>query len=172
MPNIDIIVQEIELIIGSDRKTSLELTIDQETSLALDLNVVKGIKGDKGDTGERGFSGNIDEYRASGDIGQYRLLTVDNTGKVVHASSNNNLNINKIVGMSQNSATNGELVLATYYGRVRNPQWNLDTNKAVFVGLDGNITQDPFTGVFTQEVGFAVSNTEIYINIKHGILRI
>lgn len=171
MPNIDIIVQEIELIIGSDRKTSLELQVDQETSLALDLSVIKGIKGDKGDTGEQGFSGNIDEYRASSDIQEYRLLTTDNTGKVVYASSNNILNINKIVGMSRNSVGNGGLVQTTYYGKVRNPLWNLDTGKGVFLGLDGNITQDPFTGIFTQEIGFAISNIEIYINIKHGISR-
>lgn len=140
--------------------------------LEISSNVIPGRKGDKGDKGDIGFSGNIDEYEASTNIQQYKLLTTTNDGKVVYASSDNQLNINKILGMSRNSALSGDNVLVTYYGKVENPLWNLNVNLDVFLGLNGDITQDPFTGVFTQSIGYAVSPTTIYINIKHGILRI
>ena len=128
----------------------------------------KGDKGDKGDTGTIGITTGV----AGQSINAYRLVTTDVMGKVVVASSAEESHIGRILGVSLNAASVGQTVQITTFGDVTNTAWTFTPTAALYVGIDGLVTQDAETGVFYQQIGFAREATRVAIDIQRGIRRI
>lgn len=143
----------------------IKVTVEETPSFNITLNSIAG------KDGANGFSGNIDEYITAESIPAFSIVTTNSSGNLILASSANVLHVNKCLGLTRILAAPGAQVIVTYYGRITNNQWNFDITKGIFLGLNGVVTQNPFTGVFTQSIGYPITSNTININIKNGIIR-
>lgn len=107
---------------------------------------------------------------ASSVIQAYRLVTTNINNEIIHASSDNINHAGRIIGISENSAATGGVVRILTEDSITNPSWVLSANGKIFLGLDGVLTHDPNTGVFTQDVGYAVNSTTAFISLQFPII--
>lgn len=116
-----------------------------------------------------GGGGSADEtFTAETPIDAYKAVTVNSTGQAVLASSDNVAHQDRVVGIT---TTSGSVVTVKSSGSLTNAQWNWVVNNPVFLGLNGELTQQPFTGVITQQLGFAKTPTSIFVRVNHGVRR-
>lgn len=101
----------------------------------------------------------------------YKLITTNIDGLAIYASSDNFSSINKIIGVSKNSATVGGLVYVETSGLLTNTGWNWVPGQLLYLGLNGDITSSTNTGIFSNNIGYAVTSDSIFINIGRSIVR-
>jgi hypothetical protein len=103
---------------------------------------------------------------AAENINAFTMVTYDDNGLVINAGGSI-----FVSGMSVRSVTAGETVEIQTQGLVTNQGWNLTPNLPIYVGINGDITQDPNEGVYCINVGHAVSSTKILLQIQPTIIR-
>lgn len=113
-----------------------------------------------------GQSGDI--FTADTSLDAYKAVTFLTNGNVAYASSNNINHHDKVIGVTLNSGTT---VTVQSKGIVDNPSWNWTPNQIVYLGLNGNLTSDPFSGSIVQQIGVAETATKIFVKIPAGIRR-
>lgn len=101
-------------------------------------------------------------------IPDYSVVTTDLDGSALLASSQDVNHGDRVLGVK---VTVDLTPVVLTFGPVSNPSWNWQTNKVVFLGVNGVVTQDPFTGQVVQALGYAISPTEIFVRVSHGIRR-
>lgn len=75
----------------------------------------------------------------------------------------------RILGISLNAAGVGDPILIQYSGEVTEPSWNWVPDLPIFPTNFGLLTQTPPTSGFIVNIGFASSETSIFINIQQAI---
>lgn len=106
------------------------------------------------------------------DIEAYKIIYMDDDGKVGIADCNNVDHCDNIVGITVLQATSGGIATYCLRGEVTNPDWHFaKKGKTVFVGNDGEVVSLPQSnGKFIQEFGFIVDENVINIDIEEGIV--
>lgn len=104
-------------------------------------------------------------------IGAYMLVTTNDLGLLILADSANPSHIDRILGITTAASAPDGSVSFVAGGIIQNLDWTWLTNSKVFVGEGGLVTANPFTGVFSQIIGYAVSPTKIFISVNRGIMR-
>lgn len=110
------------------------------------------------------------QLEASGNILAYKVVTTDLDGRAIYADSSNLLHSNRLIGLSINSALNSQVVMVQEDMLLENTGWNWDIGALLYLGLSGEVTSNPYTGLFSQSIGYAVSETQIKIRIGRGII--
>lgn len=100
-----------------------------------------------------------------------KLITTDSTGKAVYASSDNLDDVSRVLGVSENSASANSTVTVRESGILSNSGWNFTPKQKLYLGLNGDIVTSPDTGLFTNSIGHALTQTKIFINIGRSIIR-
>jgi hypothetical protein len=104
-------------------------------------------------------------------IGGNRLAYLDSSGLARYASANNILHANKVWAMSTQAASAGNSFNAVRTGEVEEGSWNWTLNMPVFLGNNGVPTQTlPGDAMFSLVIGFPVSSTKLFVNIREPII--
>ena len=101
---------------------------------------------------------------ASRDIGGHRVCISTELG-VDYADNTTPDHINRVVGISNNSAITGDLVTIISEGEISGLS-GLSVGLSVYVSTNGEITQIVPTTGFIQKIGIAISSNSILINIQ------
>lgn len=97
----------------------------------------------------------------------HRVMIIDQNNSPGYADNNNVDHINRVVGVSVNSANAGGSLQIQQSGELTDPSFNLIPGP-VYVGSNGFITTDipdEQDAIFLQQIGIATSATTIVINI-------
>jgi len=102
-------------------------------------------------------------------IESYKIVKcIDN--KIYKIGNNENIDCNKIYGMSLESGEDGDYIKVLHFGVVENDNWNLNINKPIMLGMNGDITQEMPTSGFWVNLGNVISNKKIIFNMSSPII--
>lgn len=125
----------------------------------------RGAKGDKGDPGDAIV------LPAAGPIIAYKLVTTDESGRVIYVSSGSMEHYGLLLGIAVTAAGQaGDPVTIQSNGIVQNDGWSWVPHELLYVGLNGDLVRDQH-GVFYQVVGYAVSPTEVFLRFGRPVVR-
>lgn len=127
--------------------------------------VNSGPQGVPGEQGERGLA-NILPMKANGPIGGHRAVISAGNGAVAYADCRNPAHAGRLLGITLNAANAGENLDVLLIGGAKWPNLAFETEKPIFLGEDGLLTQTvPNTAAFVQVVGYAIAADEICVSI-------
>jgi hypothetical protein len=116
----------------------------------------------------KGDSADLLNIIAEMNINANTLVAVGVNGGVVLANPNMQ---NFVIGLSVRAVSVGGQCEIITSGKVSNSGWNLIPNKEIYLGVDGEITHDPYSGIYTICVGRSLSPTSIILQIQLPIVR-
>lgn len=110
-------------------------------------------------------------FEAGQDIQAFKVITTNAQGLAVYASSSNPEHYDQVVGLAFNSTSPNQTCIVVPRGTLSNPAWGWIPQKAVFLGLNGNLTQNPEVSgaVFCQKVGYAKDPQTIVVGLGESI---
>ena len=112
----------------------------------------------------------ITSYIAGENVEKYNVVKMNDDGKVVKASYLDLVDKERIVGIILDSGNMNDIINIQSFGRLSNDLWNWDTTKPIFLGDNGQITQDVPSSGFLLRLGNVISSDEILINISIPII--
>lgn len=117
--------------------------------------------------GAKGDSGDVISIQAANDINAYTLVTHATNNRVTQADCNTHY---FVIGMSAKATTQNNMCEIKNNGVIVNSGWNLTPNSPIYLGENGDISQTQ-NGLFSVNVGQALTQTSIFINIQQPIVR-
>lgn len=127
-------------------------------------------KGDKGDQGEPGLSGHVNnEYPAGIALSGHRMVIVQNN-QVFYADCSILNHAFQVFGMTIGAVLQGANPTIQTYGVIEEPSWNWDTSTPIWLGLNGILQQVSPSSGFSLIVGFPVTSSSMFINIREPII--
>jgi hypothetical protein len=115
----------------------------------------------------------IRQYPAAIALSALRLVAV-NAGQLEYADCRSAQGA-AVIGLTMQSVSAGELPLVAIGQLVEDISWNWQPEQPLFVGLDGQLTQDADAvmatagAAFLKQVGWAPKPTQIYLEIEEAI---
>lgn len=101
----------------------------------------------------------------------YKVVTTDDNGQGIYADASTRAHVDQVIGLAATAAGAGSAFEVIESGFVTNSGWSWTAGEPLFLGNSGDIVRNPTAGVFTLQVGYAKSSTEIYLRIGRGVLR-
>lgn len=141
---------------GVDTEVTATYGVDTEVTVSW----IAGLPGPAGD----GIT-----FVASADqaIGGHRVVRSTATG-CDYADSSNLTHLGKVIGMTNEATSSGNLVKIWPAGKITDPSFNFDLGP-VYLSTNGLLTQTPPTTGFIQQIGVALSQTTILVQILNPI---
>lgn len=145
--------------------------VSTSPSLVTVVSAGVGLQGAPGTTADSTDSV-VFSYVAAQALGGHRVVYLDSTGKVDYAGNDVLLCMHRIVGVTEQAVIANDPSVIKNKGTIVEPSWSLDTSLPVFLGTNGLLTQIPPSSpaLFSLIIGFPVSATELFIDIKQPIL--
>ena len=104
-------------------------------------------------------------------IGSHKIVKLGDNGKVYYADCRNLSDVERILGMTLNSANTNGSVNILLFGKLQDSSFNFDTSKPIYLGKNGTIVQDiDSESVFIQRLGRVLKNDEILIDLDEPII--
>lgn len=100
----------------------------------------------------------------------YKVVTTDAQGRGIYADAGTAAHVDQVIGLAATAAQAGGEFSVADGGVVTNSGWNWSSGQPLFLGLNGDIVTQP-VGVFSLQIGFAKSSTEVFVRIGRGVLR-
>jgi hypothetical protein len=94
-------------------------------------------------------------------INPYTFVSYNQDGLVVPA-----VNSELVLGITTSTIQQGQPVAVRTEGELVNPGWNLEPNKPIYVGADGQITQDLSNLTYFIKAGVATHQTRIFLQFQ------
>ena len=128
-------------------------------------------KSQQGPAGPIGPGGSISHNAlASAAIGGHRAI-INTVDGVAYADASDQAHIARVVGVTTGSAAGGAPITFQSSGKITEPSWSWIPDADIFLGLNGLLTQSiPGTAVFAQRLGFALSPTEMWVELGEPIV--
>lgn len=129
--------------------------------------------GEQGPQGPQGIPGQVGgtvlQYVAGENLGGHRMVVLNDSQQAVYASNDNPAHAVKVLGMTTGAANIGDLSTIQTGGEITEPSWDWVLNTPVCLSTNGLLTQtQPLTG-FIQIIGFPITTTKIFINLREPI---
>lgn len=102
-------------------------------------------------------------------IGGHRVVAVSNLG-LIYADATDIALLGATVGVSLNAASPGQPVTYQESGLVAHAGWTWTFPADVFLTSAGNLVQPDPASTFSQRIGYAISATELYVDISEPIV--
>lgn len=104
-------------------------------------------------------------------ISGHRFIFLDENQNARYASSDVQTHAAKILGMTLGASAIGDPIKVKRSGEIVEPSWNLIPDMAVYLGLNGMLTQvEPANpSVFSLIVGFPVTATKLFLSFREPI---
>ena len=104
-------------------------------------------------------------------IGSHKVVKLSNDGYLYYASCDNLGDVERILGLSLNSADPGGSVKVLTFGRCEDISFNFDVSKPIYLGRNGTVVQDVDDGAkFIQRLGKVLKSDEILIDLDEPII--
>jgi len=104
-------------------------------------------------------------------IGSHKIVKLGDDSKVYYADCRSLPDVERILGMTLNSANANGSVNILLFGKLQDSSFNFDTSKPIYLGKNGNIVQDiDNESVFIQRLGRVLKNNEILIDLDEPII--
>ena len=157
-------VQVDSLVIEVSTGTPLIQITEIKPELKIELVGPQGSQGIPGPAG-----GSIIQKEAGEILSGHRTVRISNN-LVYYCDATNINHVGTAIGVTTNAATVGDVVNIQMLGDLIESGWNWSEG-AVFVGINGQLTQDLTSLLFVQQIGVAVSSIELNINPQLAVLR-
>ena len=158
----------------ADFDVVLSTEVNEITAEVTVENKVFDVTVQVGGMGPQGFPGEtVINYTAGADISGHKCVMLSSDEKAVYASCLDASSIRRIIGITHNAAVTNDILVVRKFGVMSEPTWNWDTNKPIYLGIDGALVQIPEvwpTSLFTIILGYPISSTKILVNISTPIL--
>lgn len=128
-------------------------------------------KSEQGPPGPAGPGGSISHTEtASTAIGGHRAI-INTAAGVAYADASDPTHIARVVGVTTSAAASGAIVSFQASGNITEPSWTWTPDGDIYLGLNGLLTQSiPGTAAFAQRLGFALSPTEMWVELGEPIV--
>lgn len=163
----------VNILVEGEEETLVVESSDVEFVTEVNIGV-RGYTGDPGPVGPAGPPGTeitkcILEKTAISSIGEHRVVFVNSTGKVSMAYMPDVQGGYKVLGISTQSYTAGQLAKILTFGELSNPLWNWSVGTPIYCGPDGTLLQAPLESwqgaAFELVVGIPTSPTSLFVRI-------
>lgn len=180
---VTVVVQPGRVTVVRETKASPSVTLaprsvdvtpapDQEIVVSPSPRTVEVVSGGmQGPPGEDGTTGGamIVEKVAGETLGGHRMVRIVD-GEAKYADATVEAHGNDVFGLTTQASGLGDMVQIVTFGEVTEPSWNWTPEEAVFLGVNGLLTQTPTPGAeFDLVVGFALTPTTLMIDIATAI---
>jgi hypothetical protein len=118
-------------------------------------------------TGGAQYSG---ELTASASLSALRVVVLEEGNELIYADSGTPGHAFKVVGLLPSAVAAGSTVQVLTDGAISDSNWNWDTERPIFLGLNGQLTQTAPTTGFLLQVATATTPTQIDFEIQEAIL--
>ena len=138
------------------------------TTNAFEVTVQTGGMGPQGVPGET-----VLNYAAGSDISGHKCVIMGTNSKAEYATCSDLFHKNRIIGITQNAAVSGDNLVVRKYGEITEPSWNWDTDKLIYLGVNGDLVQTPVEhplSLFTIILGYPITTTKMFVNISQPII--
>jgi hypothetical protein len=110
----------------------------------------------------------IVEHTVAYSMSGHRMVILNENQEAEYASSANPFHANKIIGMTTQAAINGEIGIQTA-GELEEPSWSWILDIPIWLSTDGLLSQTPPSTGFCLIIGFPITATKMFINIREPI---
>ena len=121
---------------------------------------------------------NFDNQENVNDIGvageqllAYRLIKAGAYGKLYNASAGNINDQNVVIGMTLQAGSVNRQVTYQTMGVIVNGGWNWTPQQRIYLGVNGELTTNNDVGIIYQQIGVAITNNSMVLDIKSAIKR-
>lgn len=111
--------------------------------------------------------------KAGTDLGGHRAVKKDSFNLVQYASSDNILDVGKVLGITLGASLTGSSISIVREGEIEEPSWNWLLDMPIFLSSNGQLTQvvpSYPTYAFSQILAFPITPTRILVTIREPIL--
>lgn len=119
--------------------------------------------------GEKGQDSSALNIPAEETIQAYTLASVGSNGGVI--TSNPNIT-NFVVGINLTTVVAGDMATVVTIGKITNDDWEFEPDRPVYLGLNGVVTHDPYSGSLVICVGRSLNRNTIILQIQQPIVRV
>jgi hypothetical protein len=162
------IEDEITVITVEAEPVSLIIT-EEETVHVLTV-IEQGPQGIPGPVGSVGAT--ILIYSAGINLSGHRMVVLDDDTMVLYADNTIPAHANKVLGMTVGAAMAGADVTIQSGGELVEPSWNWAMGIPVWLSANGLLTQVVPVSGFSLIIGFPITATKVFIDIKVPIFLI
>lgn len=160
-------IEEVKPFVVVNAEIASDVAIERQVANLVSV----GIPGPQGQRGEIGpASSDVIEKIASVALGGHRVVIADGSTGVNYADSSNIAHLDFVLGITTGAASAGAPVNVQVGNEMTEPSWNW-TPGAVWLGLNGLMTQTPPTTGFVCRVGTALTASKLLIEIGEPITR-
>lgn len=146
--------------------TSPEFIINLEP-IPLSVPIVIGIQGPKGVISK---TGDVVTRIAGENLSGHRVVAPGLDDKVYYADSLNLSQKNNVLGITTGAIMFNATGSIQTYGIMEELSWNWDMSRAIYLGINGFLTQNITATGFILQLGFPLSETSMFIDIKEPII--
>lgn len=153
--------------------TTITVTSDTPTSNVVVDSAEPVTVLSSGSQGPQGIPGNSITYEVSvagGTMSGHRMVTVNESGKLIYADNTIASHANKVLGMITSAVVLDDIVNVYTTKTVTEMSWSWNIDEPLYLSTNGTITQVPPTTGFLLIVGFAVTSTKIFLDIGSPII--
>lgn len=124
----------------------------------------------QGQKGVDGVDNKFISYVAGVVLSGNRCVCVNDAGLLIYADSGTLAHAHRVLGITTGAISSGATGSVQVFGEMTEAGWSWSIGSPVYLGINGALTQTaPATG-FALAIGFAVTATKIYIDIKQPII--
>ena len=172
---------QVTIVSNDDITVVQSLTPDAQASVIItesaSANVIssseigpQGVQGAQGIPGPAGAT--IISYPAASAIGGHRVVVLNADEEVEYADNTTAAHANKVIGLTTGAAIEGADVIIQSYGEMSEVSWSWTLDVPVWLGTNGLMTQTPPTSGFSLIIGFPVSATKLFVDLREPIFLI
>ncbi|MBD2437363.1 hypothetical protein [Nostoc sp. FACHB-110] len=108
-------------------------------------------------------------YTAATSLAAYRMMTLNTSGEAIYADNTNSDHIASVWAINKKAVSTGQTVTGQTFGEIENLAWAWTPQDPIFLGANGTLTQVPPTTGFVLTVGWAMTPSKMFIDIKQAI---
>lgn len=158
-------ITELETLIQTAEEPVIFQTTE-EVSNTFETSPPRGLKGEPG-----AAAGTTVEYPIAYAVSGHRMVVLNEDQEVIYADNTIVAHANKILGMTIGAATVGNVFIQSG-GELTEPSWSWTLDVPIWLSTNGLLTQTVPVSGFSLIIGFPVTATKIFINIREPIFLI
>lgn len=169
--SIDVLITESgSNVIVSEGESLTEITTTTDTVTTIESISVgpQGPPGAQGPPGTGGTSSDLSIVSAIA-LGGHRIVVPDSNGKAIYADNTISSHANKVLGMTTGAVVEGGTATVRVEGEITEISWTWTLDTPVWLSTNGLMTQTPPTTGFSLIIGFPISATKLFIDLREPI---
>jgi hypothetical protein len=140
-----------------------------ESSTTDTVTIIESISvGPQGPPGTGGTSSDLSIVAAIA-LGGHRIVVPDSNGKAIYADNTISSHANKVLGMTTGAIVEGGTATVKTEGEITESSWSWTLDTPIWLSTNGLMTQTPPTTGFSLIIGFPISATKLFIDLREPI---